>query len=144
MGIVAFLTAQYDREQQLAEAATPGPWRYNPTKRHHIVGTSLFEEAVFAGPAGADAVCVAGTGDEDDEDDEQSMRDAAFIAYWDPARVLADLTAKRELLALWQEIQSGVYSPDANRLAEDMLEQLLAPYGKRAVWNSDTGYQIDE
>lgn len=60
-----------------------------------------------------------------------------------PERILADVAAKRNLLALWQKIDSGVYSPDANQLADEMLEQLLAPYGKRAVWTRDAGWRID-
>jgi hypothetical protein len=55
---------------------------------------------------------------------------------------LADIAAKRRLLALWQRIDSGVYSPDANQVADDILEQLLAPYGKRAAWTRDAGWRI--
>ncbi|MFE0765417.1 DUF6221 family protein [Streptomyces smyrnaeus] len=97
--LIEFLRARLDEDEQTARAASPGPWRHNPEKHHHIVGTPLFEEAVFAGPTGADATCVAGTGE---TDDSQSMRDAAHIARHDPARVLREVEAKRALVAAYE------------------------------------------
>jgi hypothetical protein len=67
-----------------------------------------------------------------------------FMANHDPARVLADIAAKRKLLALWQKIELGVWSPDANQFADDLLEQLLAPYGKRAAWNPADGWRLED
>lgn len=93
--IMAFLRARYDEDERVARAATAGPWRYDPAKHWRKPGTSWFEEAVFAGPAGADAVCVAGTGE---TDDPQSMADAEHIARHHPIRVLAEVDAKRRLL----------------------------------------------
>ena len=95
--LVLWFVEQLDKDTATARTATPGPWRYDQGKHHHIAGTPLFEEAVFAGPPGADAVCVAGTGE---TDDQQSMRDAAFIAEHDPARVLQEIDAKRQLVKL--------------------------------------------
>ena len=121
MDVAVFLTAQYDEKERAIRANAP------------------FKAAMAAAwPGLPDGVSL--------EQAERRTLAALNAAYphTDAACVLDDIAAKRELLALWQETQAGVYSPDANRLAEDMLEQLLAPYGKRAVWNSDTGYQIDE
>ena len=87
---------QLDIDAARARAATPGPWRYDQGKHHHIVGTPLFEEAVFAGPAGGRATCEAGTGE---TDDQQSMRDAEFIAEHGPDRALREIDAKRKLIA---------------------------------------------
>jgi hypothetical protein len=67
---------------------------------------------------------------------------ANHVVANDPEFVFADVAAKRALLALWQKIDSGVYSPDAKQVADDILEQLLAPYGKRAVWTRDGGWRI--
>lgn len=98
--LVMWLGEQFDEDTVRARTATPGPWRYDEGKHHHIVGTPLFEEAVFAGPPGADANCVAGTGE---TDDQQSMRDAAFIAAHDPARVLREIDALRQVLAEYEQ-----------------------------------------
>lgn len=95
--MVAFLRDRLDEDEATARAATLGPWRHNPAKHHHIPGTPLFEEAVFAGAPGADATCVAGTGE---TDDQQSMRDAQHIARHDPARVLREIETKQRLLEL--------------------------------------------
>jgi hypothetical protein len=93
--LIAFLRRMLDADEARARAATPGPWRHNPDKHWRKPGTSWFEEAVFAGAPGADATCVAGTGE---TDDPQSMADADHIARHDPARVLADVAAKRAIL----------------------------------------------
>lgn len=97
--LVAFLRARLDQDAAVAQAATPGPWRHDEAKHWRKPGTSWFEEAVFAGPSGEEATCVAGTGE---TDDQQSMRDAAHIARHDPARVLADVEAKRELVERYE------------------------------------------
>lgn len=93
--LVAFLRARLGEDERVAREATAGPWRHNPDKHWRKPGTSWFEEAVFAGPAGSDATCVAGTGE---SDDSQSTADARHIALWDPARVLAEVAAKRRIL----------------------------------------------
>ncbi|MFD0405600.1 DUF6221 family protein [Kitasatospora sp. NPDC127116] len=93
--LLQFLRARLDEDERLAQAATPGPWRHDATKHWHQPGTCQFEEAVFAGAPGSAAICVAGTGD---SDDPQSMADADHIARHDPARVLAEVDAKRQLL----------------------------------------------
>lgn len=75
--------------RERAEAATPGPWRYNPDKHFREQGTCRFSEAVFTGPAGKTATAVALTGE---TDDPQGMADAAHIAAWHPlvAAAVAD------------------------------------------------------
>jgi hypothetical protein len=93
--LVTWLRVQLDEDERVALAATPGPWRHNPNKCWRKPGTAWFEEAVFAGPPGAEATCVAGTGE---TDDQQSMADAQHIARHDPARVLQEVEAKRRWL----------------------------------------------
>jgi len=128
--LVAFLRARLDEDEQRARLATPGPWRHDADKHHHIIGTAIFEEAVFAGPPGVAAICIAGTGE---TDDLQSMRDATHIARHDPARVLAEVDAKRRIIdscshyLSWQppvppkQIQSWA-------LAHGTLHLLALPY----------------
>lgn len=94
--LVVWLRRMLDADEADALAATPGPWRYDPEKHWREPGTVRFEESVFAGPKGHDAISVALTGH---SDDPQSMRDAAHIARHDPARVLRDIAAKRAIVA---------------------------------------------
>lgn len=96
MTLMEFCTERLAEDEQKARAASDGPWRYNERKYHHLPGTSLISEAVFAGPAGPDALCVATTGD---YDDPQSMRDADHIARHDPTRALRQVEAGRRTLA---------------------------------------------
>lgn len=106
--LVAFLRARLDEDEAAARAIRDcGPWRYNPAKHWRKPGTSWFEEAVFTGPAGAEAVCVAGTGD---SDHPEAMARAAHIARWDPARVLVEVEAKRAILSAY--VQLSEYSSD--------------------------------
>lgn len=93
--ITEFVTARLAEDEAAARAATAGPWRYNPSKHYHRPNSPEFEESVFAGPPGADAVSIALTGE---TDDRQSMADAAHIARHDPARVLREVTAKRAIV----------------------------------------------
>lgn len=97
--LVQLLRARLDEAERLARAATEGPWRCDPNKYWREPGGAWREEAVFAGPPGERAVCVAGTGD---VDDPQSMADAEHIAHHDPSAVLADIAAKRAILDLYE------------------------------------------
>ena len=95
-GPLEFVEAAHKQAEEIAQAATPGPWRHDPAKHWRKTGTAWFEEAVFAGPAGKDAVCVAGTGE---TGDPHSVADATHIALQDPAAVLRRIAAERKLLA---------------------------------------------
>lgn len=140
--LVAFLRARYDEIERKASRATAGPWRYDPTKHHHVVGTPQFEEAIFAGPTGKDATCIAATGP---TDDLQSMADADHIATHHPQYVLADLDAKRRLLAEYEDAvedeAEDLYDHQrsiAKLVLEDVLALLALPYADhpdyRAEW----------
>jgi hypothetical protein len=139
--LVAFLIARYGEEQQLAEAATPGEW-----------------VALDGGVQALD-----GSGEPQwpvsDTESERSREDRVHIAYWDPARVLADIAAKRKLLH-WcaNEVLSGVdltgmekpgWSVHASRpgrhvevfTAAFALRTLAAPYAGHSDF--DPGWRID-
>lgn len=66
---------------------------------------------MFAGEPGAGAITICLTGP---SDDEQSMLDAQHIAAWDPARVLAEVAAKRAILDLHAQMEC-VNCADAGR-----------------------------
>lgn len=115
--LVAFLRARLDEDERIAQAASPGPWS---------VRTAEDERADIYAPASAgliahgfdrSAVAVGedGTGG-------MSAADAEYIVRWDPARVLAEIAAKRAILDLhelvtphddddlapWRESQPGL------------------------------------
>jgi hypothetical protein len=89
--LIAFVRASLGELERAAQAATTGPWRYDPTKWNAID----HEESVFTGPDGPHATTVASTGP---GDDPQSMADAWHIALHDPAAVLASVKADRAIL----------------------------------------------
>lgn len=109
MDIVAVLTAGLNEDERQAKLATAGPWLYDPSKQWQDPGDSQLQgqECVTYGtppPANSPAAfgpplrsggCIATTGA---ADDLQSMMDAAHIARHDPARVLAEVAAKRRML----------------------------------------------
>ncbi|UJV42054.1 DUF6221 family protein [Streptomyces sp. AMCC400023] len=99
--LVQWLAAQLDEDEQKARDATPGPWWHNPGKQW--LGPEAFEKydlrqgEEFVGYGGPHPFtgAVASTGP---ASNMQGMKDAAFIAAWDPARVLREIDAKRDLL----------------------------------------------
>ena len=146
--IAAFLSTQYDQDETLARHAAHiaqaagtrwivGPVRYVEDYAFVSICTPLPNAIEIAG-AGFD-----GTGG------VHGVVYAEHIARHNPARVLADIAAKRKLLALWQRADNATGSPDMHQLADDLLEQLLAPYGKRAVWMATdsmetAGWQLED
>jgi hypothetical protein len=136
--IVAFIAERLNDDQRMADAATPGPWRYNPAKQWldepdkarrdllALVGVQG-EEFVGAGPAGK-PIGVAATGP---ADDPQSMADAAHIARHDPDRVLRGVEAKRAILDRYAgacaEVRSFVTAErrTAARIAQFELEAVV-------------------
>jgi hypothetical protein len=90
--LVEFLRAALDEDERVARVATPGPWRLDAGLRLpeqiDVVSVDYF------------TVC------EDLED-----TDAAHIARHDPARVLAEVAAKRKLL---DEYEAASRDPDTD------------------------------
>lgn len=97
------------------------------TARLDEVEADAREAQVFGG-ANAILAHVAVDGDAD-----TTRALGAHILRHDPARVLADIAAKRQMLRLWQEMD-GSDSSEVSGYANDLMGQLLAPYGKRAVF----------
>ncbi|MGW4718848.1 DUF6221 family protein [Nocardia sp. NPDC004260] len=123
------LRAGLAEDERIARAATPGPWRYNPSKHHRLDGMPIgsghaFEEAVFAGPTGADAVCVAGTGD---SDDPQSMQDAEHIARQCPKATLDRVEAIREVIEAVERLRA-IDNWRTSDIADDITASLASIY----------------
>lgn len=90
-GLVDFLTARLDEEQDAAERTQPGPWIASPSAmpgevevRHRMPDGRPDVAAVVATTHGLH--CAA--------------RDADHIARYNPARALAEIKAKRALMEL--------------------------------------------
>lgn len=117
VGLTAFVKARLDEDEQVARAATPGPWSYNPGKvwldgeAFESFDHSKGEEFVGYGGPSPFRGCVAATGP---ADHPQSMADAAFIARYDPARALAEVESKRLILREHDEEPCSVCIDDIN------------------------------
>ena len=88
--LVDFLRARLDEDAELAAAASPGPWR--PSEESD-------EVLAVDGITVADGFALSG---------RQLRATTDHIARHDPARVLAEVEAKRRLL-LWAENAEGGY-----------------------------------
>lgn len=83
-----FLRARLDEDEAVAREATPGPWRVdNPGFPEAIVDPA--GEAIVSGSRWGGEAPVFASGE-----------DAKHIARHDPARVLADVEAKRRIVDL--------------------------------------------
>jgi hypothetical protein len=102
--LMAFVHARLDEEEAIAQAATPGPWAYDPSKEWYdgddfITMTNGQEFVGYGDPSPfRGAICITG-----EAGHVQSMKDAEHIARHDPARVLRDIQARRRTLVRCQE-----------------------------------------
>ena len=129
-GIAEFISARLGEEEALARAATAGRWEV--VDYDDEVATEGFEVRSDQSPGGRPRTEFRWV---IDHDGVYERADAEHIAAHGPARVLADIAAKRRLLEIWQQMHDHT-SDDftTNSFADEILEQLLAPYGKRAVF----------
>jgi hypothetical protein len=125
--LVGFLLARIDDDQRRAEQATPGPWhgvRINDSTDGWDVevrgsGTTHPDVAVdHAQPA--EGAC--------------SGSDAAHIARWHPARVLAECNAKRGIIELQR---SDLRDDPADWEADEVLRLLALPYADHPDYRSE-------
>jgi hypothetical protein len=128
--LVQWLTAQLDEDERIAREATPGPW----------VDQGGYVTDV--GPDGLPRVQVTDYGSQDgepEEDNPQGRADSAHIARHDPARVLAEVDAKRKLVERYERaMENRRAHPDDLASAGALLAlhgavKLLAlPYADRS------------
>ncbi|MDQ5861286.1 MAG: DUF6221 family protein [Actinomycetota bacterium] len=88
MNITEFLLARIAEDEAVAKAASPGPWIWE--------GDASEDESFLYGPNGSSILSAYGMHSQGFL--ERSEGDADQIARHDPARVLAECTAKRAIL----------------------------------------------
>jgi hypothetical protein len=133
MTLAEFLAARLDEDEATARDATPGPWRWVDPGRPKI-------KLALVGDGGLIALLAA------QADAYPSTFDAAHIVRHDPARALAEVEAKRQILDMCAEVIAA--HPDADdwpaararagvlravggdhmSLAEDVIAALALPY----------------
>lgn len=132
--LVAFLKARLDEDEQVALAAAAGTWLHG-TERSHLVDEVVYGQSPWGGHI--QHVCnveLAGP---------QGLPSAAHIARHDPARVLAEVQAKRRIIGRFEETAPPYASSRQQEIHEtlrdEVLEFLALPYashpGYRAEWS---------
>ena len=123
--LVEFLRARLDEEEataQLAQHCATTPW-------HYFGGRKFANTAVISAENGDSIGRCGGCGEQGEYYDSPAMH----IAYWDPARVLAEVAAKRAILGLCAEaidIGSDDDGPltSGSNLGTDVLRAFAQPY----------------
>jgi hypothetical protein len=125
----AFLRARLDDDERVAREATVGPWRWGPS-----LGKITW---ALAGPDIPYGGFVLGTSDAGCP----SKFDAEHIARWDPARVLAEVQAKRAILDRIAEAEAACTGPDTIEIdgfvARDLVCLLAQPYAGHPGWREE-------
>ncbi|MGQ4513725.1 DUF6221 family protein [Streptomyces sp. DW26H14] len=88
--LLAFLRARLDEDEATARAASDGPWTTwtGPIRTWMTKGNLLHTVMTWDHPTGHAPIMT------------ESWMDSRHIAEWHPARVLAEVEAKRQLLAI--------------------------------------------
>ncbi|MFF7130363.1 DUF6221 family protein [Streptomyces sp. NPDC008240] len=92
--LVRWLTACLDEDEQIARAATPGPW---------TVDSATYAERIDS----PDGPVIAGGRWGGEASVFESTEDALHIAAHDPARVLREIDPDRQLLAMYAEVAAN-------------------------------------
>jgi len=127
-----FLTQQFDREQRAAEAAEecdPAPWSasvddadgppWQPPGHGNGHVWSADGKTGLWDCEGSDML-------------HMTSATAQYVAHWHPARVLAEIAAKRRMLAMWVKIKDSPHY-STSTVPHQLIDALLAPYGKASL-----------
>ena len=127
--LVAFLKERLDEDERAAQAASPGPWsvRVAEDGRADVYAPASARLKSLGFGRAAVAVETDGVG-------AVSAADADHIARWDPARVLAEVAAKRAILDRMVEVMGDSINWDfrSRDLAEDTVRAVAQPFAGRA------------
>lgn len=118
--LVGWLLVQLDDDERKARDApgAGGCWRLDSKSK---VLTVDGDEDAFAGHG-------------------YTLGAAEHIARWDPARVLAEVDAKRRIIAACEQAikSQGIYGEDGQeQLADDVLRQIAVPYADRSGYRQE-------
>ena len=96
--LVTWLRAALDEDERVARAASPSPWTLDEQSGRGEVWADITA-------ANRDAVCDTESGALG-----PSLDTARHLFRWQPARVLAEVEAKRRILDLYEELyEPGLY-----------------------------------
>ncbi|WP_433357671.1 DUF6221 family protein (plasmid) [Microtetraspora malaysiensis] len=131
--MIEFLEAQLAADEQTARAAQPGPWTIRQTGRHDLA--AIVEDTgrqtrhgVPIGPAIASL------------DGSAATRNGRHIARHDPARVLREIKADRDLIAAYREARA-YYGANPHAPAGELHGLLTALKIRAARFDRQPGYQ---
>lgn len=150
--LVEFILARLDEDERVALAATPSPWRIDPRDPNVILEPFPIDSVGMAGDRQRNLF----TGQISNRRG-QSVSDARHIARHDPARVLADVAAKRLQIDMTFRYEATIDGEwgcchEADSIARGecpatpvdgirMLRLLALPYaehpGYRSEWSPD-------
>lgn len=129
--LVTWLRAQLDEDERVARSATSAPWTAKRADR------SVYAQETSVVMGGHDGGWYVVPCDMESGEGAESG-DAQHIARWDPARVLAEVEAKRRILGLWSD---GADFPDFSggyqAAAEDAISAMAQPYAGREGWREE-------
>jgi hypothetical protein len=117
MGLVDWLREQVAEDERVALAASPPPWTDG--------GYGEFGWVVHSEPYTEDTLSV------ELSDSDQGLADVAYLTRFDPARVLAEVTAKRDVLR--HHAPGGAASRFRLRVVRDELPMLRCAGSRPAV-----------
>lgn len=123
---VVFIQQAHERAEELARAATPGPWaaRHRIDGSHRVIGGAH----PLPGAATDNRVVHRDDGYPHDSDVVHPAADADHIALHDPAAVLRRVEAERQILAAHRPMDDGscCCSTHVGRTLDDWFLLLLA------------------
>jgi hypothetical protein len=140
--LIAFVRRCLDEDERVVRAASVGPWRASPSIRSvYGPGSAVVN---MPGPLPDWATYVVPPDSEGSEGIEPA--NAEHIARWDPARVLAEVDAKRRILDRYEDALARQQDPEHSQIAahiqaeeyEDWIILALAqPYAGQDGWREE-------
>lgn len=132
--VADFIRARLDEDEAAARAATPGAWKIRPRLEGVCIDAGRYDQVIAPGVVSCGSYCYGGTSSVDISD-----ADAEHIARHDPARVFADIAAKREIVA-WV----GDYDADPDGSAWGILGHLAALYADHPDYQQEWRSALDD
>ncbi len=134
--LAAWLLERIAEDEAAARAATAGPWFVNSDKHGNQIGTDTVRPASIRE---FDRTCdVISYGYTSDPAPDVDITDAQHIARWNPARVLAECAAKRELI--WMANPYDFADDGGTGMSEhadEILRTLALPYADRPGYRQE-------